>query len=79
MLHFVLDGASVSVCALEFLFVTIPGSVNLSFFLSSCCDIDTFVGSHPVDILDLAGCFKSSSFLQPLQFHFLVDLTFQLN
>ena len=32
MLHFVLDGASVSVCALEFLFVTIPGSVNLSFF-----------------------------------------------
>ena len=56
-----------------------PWFCESEFFLSSCCDIDTFVGSHPVDILDLAGCFKSSSFLQPLQFHFLVDLTFQLN
>lgn len=32
MLRLVLDGAPVSVCALEFLFVAVPASVNLSFF-----------------------------------------------
>lgn len=80
-----LDWASPG-CVLVILFLLCP-EVSICSHLWFCESelYLMFVLSHwyfcelPSSILDLAGHFKSSFFFQYLQWHFLVDLIFQLN